>query len=152
MRQFVALAGILILVIATAGAAMAAGKPRAARLDNAGEVFPESKYVNTMTAAVTDAHGSVVTPAAGANSPACKITAIGLLPSTTYQVYVDTDGITPADVNTAGVWVQRGSFTTNRGGNGTYTCSESIGDGSAVFINDEESGLTVLISPSVNDG
>ena len=65
------------------------------------------------------------------------------------------DGTDPAEVGTAGPkgqWDERDGFTTNRGGNGTYTCSSPIGDGSAVFINDAESGLTVLISTNVNDG
>lgn len=145
-------AGLLTLGGAFSTMAAQPANPRAADMDNAGDVFG-GPYDNAVTQAVPHANGVVTTPAGGGKSPLCKITVTGLLPNTQYAVFVDTNGWAPGDVGSEGPFELGGFFVTNNGGNGQYRCESAIGDGAAVYINDWSNGNqgTVLVSDNVND-
>ena len=78
----------------------------------------------------------------------------GLAPATQYTVYLDTDGIYPGMVSTAGPWTQIGTYVTDASGSGDFSYSVPGGTLApgpyiwSVFINGP-SGYTVLISYNV---
>ena len=79
----------------------------------------------------------------------------GLDPSSQYTVYLDTDGIYPGMVSTAGPWQQIGTYWTDAAGHGDFSYSlpgGTLAPGNynwSVFINGP-SGYTVLISYNVS--
>ena len=162
------LAVLLVALIVPVCTTFAKPKPRAVVdagvIAPAVSVFPGTKYDNIYTQEAYDdgATGSFeVLQAESAKFVAVQLWADGLLPNTTYRVYVDQNGVTPGDVSTAGPCTLISTFTTDATGYAEwYYETPSLAAGTyvwSVYINriiytgpKLTTNNTVLISDNLN--
>jgi hypothetical protein len=126
-RTHIMLAALLVSLAVPVCTTFAKPKPRA--VVDAGiivpalDVFPGTIYDNIYTqAAFADgATGSfTVNQSSAEQFVVVQMSVDGLLPNTTYTVYLDTNGITVGDMGTLGPWVSTDVFTTDEYGSGDW--------------------------------
>jgi hypothetical protein len=122
-RTHIMLAVLLVSLAVPVCTTFAKPKPRAVVdagiLAPALDVFPGTIYDNIYTRAAKDdgATGSfTVNQSSAEQFVVIQLSVDGLLPSTTYTVYLDTNGITAGDVSTVGPWTLTDTFTTDATG------------------------------------